>query len=475
MKTYFIYPTRLSTFLLFWVSLLLNQYLSASTSALETNHLLLDSKSYLEQEEPFNLTITADHSTFVKTGQVINFTFVVSTTSPTLTFKDVNVTCQLLGWVVLLDQKTVSLNQSATGSGLYLASAEDISQQKIVITALAVGSTESGETFTASASLTLPYVPLNLTKEASPMLFSTIDEKITYTYQVTNLGDENFQSVEIEDDKLGTMKIAPLLEVGKLATLTQTYHVTQSDLDAGEIVNIARASGKNQFEGEVFSNNVTCVVNAQETFDFALAKTAVPAVISTIGEIINYRYDLTNQGNVTLENIVIEDDKISFVNLPVTTLLPRQSLTTTASYVVTESDILQGSITNMTIARGTNMRLNPIQSNSAITTVMVDETQTILPPRDLRGYRTSNQFVNQTDYIDVLQWQIPSAGEVPTGYKIFSDVGLKKLVAKVSGYHITEYRIHNRHKHRSYTYYIVSEDQFGKKSAPISIKIYSKK
>ncbi len=42
---------------------------------------------------------------------------------------------------------------------------------------------------------------------------------------------------------------------------------------------------------------------------------------------------------------------------------------------------------------------------------------------------------------------------------------LKKLVAKVSGYHITEYRIHNRHKHRPYTYYMASEDQFGKMSA----------
>ncbi|WP_213105286.1 hypothetical protein [Candidatus Protochlamydia amoebophila] len=52
---------------------------------------------------------------------------------------------------------------------------------------------------------------------------------------------------------------------------------------------------------------------------------------------------------------------------------------------------------------------------------------------------------------------------------------LKKLVAKVSGYHITEYRIHNRHKHRPYTYYMASEDQFGKMSAPILIKIYSKK
>ncbi|WP_075882835.1 DUF7507 domain-containing protein [Candidatus Protochlamydia sp. W-9] len=362
MKAYFIYPTKSLTFLLFWISLFLNQYLSASTSALETNHPLLDSKSYLEQEEPFILTINADIPSFVKVGQVIGYTFIVSTTSSTQTYTNVTVSCPLLEGDILLDQTTVKIDQPATGMGEYVVTQYDIDLKEIVCGAIAGGDTSNDNTAVANSSITLPFLPLNLIKKANPTLFSAVGELITYTYQLTNLGDEEIESIKIEDNK------------------------------------------------------------------------------------------------------------IPFVSLPSTTLFPNQSLTTTASYVVTESDILQETITNTAIAQGINLNLNLVNSNEVLATVTLNQNQVILPPRSLHGYRTSNRFVNQTDYIDVLQWKLPLSGESPIGYKIFSDENLKKLVAKIP-YNTTEYYIHNRRKQSSYTYYIVSVDQFGRVSLPISVKI----
>jgi hypothetical protein len=150
-------------------------------------------------------------------------------------------------------------------------------------------------------------------------------------------------------------------------------------------------------------------------------------------------------------------------------LEPLASYALILNYTVTQSDLDNGSIINLAQVDGTTALFTPVISNQASFTVFVN--QIILPPRHLQGYRTSNQFLDQVDYIDVLKWKAPSGGELPVGYKIFSDAQLKNLVAKILYPNVTEYRVHNRRKQQSYTYYLVSVDSLGMMSKPISITI----
>jgi uncharacterized repeat protein (TIGR01451 family) len=54
---------------------------------------------------------------------------------------------------------------------------------------------------------------------------ATAGQVITYSFKVTNSGDNDLQNVQLNDDKLGAVGTVPFLAVGASATLTKTYTV----------------------------------------------------------------------------------------------------------------------------------------------------------------------------------------------------------------------------------------------------------
>src|SRR5262249_52945600 len=84
---------------------------------------------------------------------------------------------------------------------------------------------------------------------ASDQFAAKLGDTIHYTYLVTNIGNVELTSVAVNDPKLGTVTCpaipAPGLDVGDSVTCTaDTPHlVTQDDVDAGEVVDTATATG----------------------------------------------------------------------------------------------------------------------------------------------------------------------------------------------------------------------------------------
>jgi len=99
--------------------------------------------------------------------------------------------------------------------------------------------------------------------------------------------------------------------------------VTQADLDAGSVTNIASVSGA--------PSGVKRALNT----DFA-----------AVGDVLDYEYDVTNTGNVTITDpITVSDDKITTVScpaLPASGLTPNATLTCSASYSVVQADLDAG-------------------------------------------------------------------------------------------------------------------------------------
>jgi len=171
---------------------------------------------------------------------------------------------------------------------------------------------------------------------------------------VTNSGNVTITDpITVSDDRISTVS-CPALPGGLLApgssiTCTASYSVTQADIDAGAVTNIASAS----IPGAT-SEPDSVTVEAVQTPDISIVKTALQASFSAPGEVLTYEYMVRNTGNVTLQgNITVSDDRISSVacpSIPAAGFAPTETILCSASYVVTQADIDAGEVTNIASA-----------------------------------------------------------------------------------------------------------------------------
>jgi hypothetical protein len=98
-------------------------------------------------------------------------------------------------------------------------------------------------------------------------------------------------------------------------------------------------------------------------------------------------------------------------------------------------------------------------------------TQLLLPPTHFHGVQKINRFATQSEYVNILTWQTPSSGIIPVAYHIYKDPQLTHLIAVIPADRKLRYEAHNRKKGKGYSYTIVSVDQFGNFSVPITVII----
>ncbi len=154
-----------------------------------------------------------------------------------------------------------------------------------------------------------------ITKNADVNDFDEQGDLITYTYLVANTGNITlFDQPVIVDDKIGTFDCGTIPATGLApldsVTCTQTYSVTQSDVDAGFVTNIASVTSTEVTEAAT----ATETVNSTRTPSLSFTKVATissGATTAAVGDTITYTYTVTNTGNVTLTNVDVEDDQTS--------------------------------------------------------------------------------------------------------------------------------------------------------------------
>jgi len=239
------------------------------------------------------------------------------------------------------------------------------------VTATSIVSITSDHTLFAQWTLN---PALSLTTSASPTTYNTVGQTINYVYVIKNVGIETLNSpFTIIDDKLGTFTcvMATSLIPDSSTTCTNTYSITQADLDAGSVTNQATAT--------VNFNNITVpsdvaitTVNAVQTPKLSLIKSANPLTYTLVGETITYTYILKNIGNVTLTYPFSIYDTQTYGTCPdtPTNLVPSSSITCTASYTITQVDVNSGKITNVALGYASFGR-QIVVSNSAQATVTV--------------------------------------------------------------------------------------------------------
>src|SRR5690606_6332331 len=158
-----------------------------------------------------------------------------------------------------------------------------------------------------------------------------VDETITYSFTVFNLGNVTLSNITITDPLVtvngGPITLAPGAADG--TTFTATYIITQTDIDAGFVENQATATGTDA-SGTTVSDlsddnseleDDPTITQLCQNPAIALIKVGVPADengngCADLGETILYSFSVKNTGNVSLTNVIVTDPLIAVVGGP---------------------------------------------------------------------------------------------------------------------------------------------------------------
>ncbi|MDQ7910998.1 SdrD B-like domain-containing protein [Phytohabitans sp. ZYX-F-186] len=212
-------------------------------------------------------------------------------------------------------------------------------------------------------------------------------DKITYSYEVTNMGNVPLTEVKVTDNKIPTVTCdkTALAPGEKVICTGGPYTVTAEDVKAGKVHNTATATGVDPNGEEVPSEPSEVEVPldpAKPLLVLDKKKDEVEDVngngLTDAGDKVTYSYELSNTGDVKVTDIQVTDDKIANVSCPKAELAPGEKVTCTGGpYTITEADATAGKVVNTAVAKGKGPEGEPVESEPDTEEVPVDKTVTI--------------------------------------------------------------------------------------------------
>ncbi|GAA4361157.1 DUF7507 domain-containing protein [Angustibacter luteus] len=286
---------------------------------------------------------------------------------------------------------TLTPGAATTCTTSYTATQADVDNGSITNTATANGSDPAGnpvtsQPSTASVAVTVT-AALTVVKSASPATITSAGQAISYSFLVTNTGNVTMSLLSI-DDTLAAPAAPPLtvdcpqrtIDPAAQVTCTATYTATQADIDHGSVANTATANARTPTGTTITSPPSAETVDVDQTAALSLTKTASRDTVTAPGQLIDYTFTVTNEGNVTVDSITISDPVFTGANAPVCrqqSLAPRSSTTCTASRSTTQADIDSGAIRNTAVAGGSDPAGAPVASPAATAVVIATQSATL--------------------------------------------------------------------------------------------------
>ena len=339
------------------------------------------------QSPAITLDKTADTAGFDAAGTLVTYSYLATNTG-NVTLDPVSVTDPMKG-LSSIDCPATSLapKVSETCHATYTTTAADVQAGSINNTGTATGTPpgEDPSPVSATSSVTIPATQtpaLSVTKSSATTSYDTLGQVITYSITATNSGNVSLSGVSVSDTNATLGSCDPNLPVESLApgasvTCSATHTVTQADLDAANITNVASATGNPPGEGApVTGTSDPLVIDSAQSPAITLDKTADTAGFDAAGTLVTYSYLATNTGNVTLDPVSVTDpmEGLSSIDCPATSLAPQVSETCHATYTTTPADVQAGSINNTGTATGTPP--SGPQPVTATSSVSIPATQT---------------------------------------------------------------------------------------------------
>jgi len=364
-----------------------------------------------EQEPALTLTKSVAPTTAVAAGDEVTYSFLV-TNSGNVTVTDVEITetafdgdsANLSAIVCPAEGDSLAPAASVTCTATYELAQADVDRGSVsnsaTATADAPGDLEDPVSTASTAVVTVSAAPaLTLTKSVSGSAADEVGDTVSYLFVVTNTGNVTVANVGISETAFtGTGEAVaidcpttPLAPAGEV-TCTGTYELTQADVDAGGIDNTAIATADAPDESQVASPPSS----ARATIDPDSELTLVKSVSSGdfgLGDEITYSFAVTNTGNVTVSDIVIDETLFSGTGSALDILCESTSLAAdaqtecAATYTITQADVDAGTIDNTAIATGLAPS-GPVSSDASTVELPLnrDTALTVTKTADVAAY-----------------------------------------------------------------------------------------
>ena len=231
-------------------------------------------------------------------------------------------------------------------------------------------------------TLTLGTPALTVTKTSNAPAQPVVGTVITYTYTVKNTGGSTIKTVKLADPMSGLSTVLPA-SVASLApnastTFTATRTVTQADINAGSLSNTGTATGTSAANTTVTSDG-SLVVPIPQNPSMTIVKSATAPSPTILGSTISYSFLVTNNGNVTMTNVTVNDTVagLSAISPAPVTLAPGGTQTFTATKVVTQADVDAGGVVNSATATGKKPDGTTYNSSPSSKTITIGRTQSL--------------------------------------------------------------------------------------------------
>ncbi len=266
----------------------------------------------------------------------------------------------------------------------YKVSQADLNNGEVLNTAIVGGKTPGGDVpDTPSNKSVVPVEPNNSFKvEKNTVkvtdstgnelrdenMYTTPGDRIYYSFTVTNTGNQTIKKLKIKDDRIKlNREIEMDLNPGTSWTYKPNlyYTVTQADIDQGKVDNtvtvVATPPSGNDTPPEKTTNTTpplqTPKIEVEKQLTEVTSADGTPyedGKIHAKGDLISYKFIITNKGNVTVRYVKIDDDRIGLVKELYETIAPGKSISyeTEEPYVVTQRDLNEGGVLNTATVGG---------------------------------------------------------------------------------------------------------------------------
>ena len=329
-----------------------------------------------------------DGSGAVSVDDTLTYTF-VATNDGTVTLDNVTITDPLPGLSALtcspVAGSSLAPTESMTCTATYVVTQSDVDAGQILNTATVDATDPGGDPVddTDDETTPVPQTPsidlvktlaANADEDGSGSI--TLGDTLTYSFVATNDGDVTLANVAITDPLPGLSSLTcsqvagSTLAPAESMTCSASYVVTQADVDAGQILNTATVTSTDPDGDPVDdTDDNTAPVAQMPSIDLVKSATgftdADGSGTVSLNDTINYEFVATNDGTVTLDNVTITDplpglSALSCSPVAGSSLAPTESMTCTATYVVTQSDVDAGGVLNTATVNATDPGGNPV-------------------------------------------------------------------------------------------------------------------
>ena len=352
---------------------------SGTYTAKKTNYTVTESIGTLvvtagTPENPLDPTLvvnkTHDKSQTYKAGDVITFTI----TAKNIYEEAKTITLEELEGVALDANvfENVAPGAEVTATATYTVTEQDIVNgtftNNVTVTFSGVDDKFTGTDTVDELEDANPHMTITKTTVgAEEGHIYKLNDVINYKITATNDGNLTLTNVKVEDALTGNVGenafTIDILAPGEAQTFDVRYVVTENDVLEGKVINNATGTATDPTDPDEPKTPVTPGEKEDpiETPNPSLAvvKTSDKTGVVKLGETITYTITVTNNGNVTINDIEVTDELTGNTGdnaFTIDRLAVGETKQFTATYTVTEDDILEGIIVNRATATGKDPR-----------------------------------------------------------------------------------------------------------------------